>query len=300
MERIDSDFKSNGAKCTGWLYRPEGESKPPVVVMAHGFAAQRDFGLQPFAERFAGAGMAAFLFDYRNFGDSEGEPRNLVSPRRHLQDWQAAICHVRGLPGVDATRLALWGSSYSGGHVLVTAARVRGISAVVSQVPFVGGLATATMFSPGFVLEALAKGVIDLGRAATSRPPYYVPVVGAPGTFAMMNTPESLPGYSSLIPDGSDWMNWVPARAALTMTVYSPASHAGSVTCPVLIVCAENDSLIPSWAVRKTAEKIGRSRLVSLPIGHFDVYKGAAFEFAVDEEVDFLREKLQGAAAASV
>jgi len=295
MQRIDSDFTSDGSRCAGWLYLPDGEAKPPVVVMAHGFAAQRDFGLEPFAERFAGAGMAVFVFDYRNFGSSEGEPRNLVSPARHLRDWAAAVTHVRGLPQVDATRLALWGSSYSGGHVLVTAARMRGISAVVSQVPFVDGLATATLFSPRLIVEALYKGLKDLWHVVLRRSPYYVPVVGEPGTFAMMNTPECLPGYSALIPEGSDWFNWCPARAAVTLVLYRPVRHVEDICCPVLVICAENDTLIPPRAVHRAAERMGRSRLVSLPVGHFDVYSGPAFEEVVDEEVDFLREQLFGA-----
>jgi len=139
MKRIDADFVSKGLKCAAWLYLPEGAARPPVVVMAHGFAAERSFGLPAFAERFAEKGLAVLLFDYRNFGDSEGEPRNLVSPKRHLEDWRAAIAHARSLEAVDGTRLGLWGTSFSGGHVLVSAARDKGVRAVVAQVPFVDG-----------------------------------------------------------------------------------------------------------------------------------------------------------------
>jgi alpha/beta superfamily hydrolase len=89
--------------------------------MAHGFGAERAFGLEPFAERFAEFGVATFLFDYRCFGDSEGEPRNWISPRRHLQDWEAALAHVKGLPNIDPT--GSLGDLFSGGHVIVTVAR---------------------------------------------------------------------------------------------------------------------------------------------------------------------------------
>ncbi len=74
------------------------KQRPPVVVAAHGIAGQKDMGLEPFAETFASKGMAVLLFDYRNFGGSEGEPRNWVSPRRHLQDWDAALDYVRVRP----------------------------------------------------------------------------------------------------------------------------------------------------------------------------------------------------------
>ena len=89
--RTDVDFVSSGARCAAWLYRPCGVVRPPVVIMAHGFGAERTFGLPAFAERFAAAGLATLLFDYRGFGGSDGQPRNLISPRRHVQDWKAAI-----------------------------------------------------------------------------------------------------------------------------------------------------------------------------------------------------------------
>ena len=79
--RTDSTFMSRGLSCEGWLYLPSGKRQPPVVIMGHGFAAEKTFGLAPFAERFLERGMAVFMFDYRNFGGSEGEPRNLVSAR---------------------------------------------------------------------------------------------------------------------------------------------------------------------------------------------------------------------------
>ena len=71
------------------------QQRPPIVVAAHGIAGQKDMGLEPFAETFASKGLAVLLFDYRNFGGSEGEPRNWVSPKRHLQDWDAALDYVR-------------------------------------------------------------------------------------------------------------------------------------------------------------------------------------------------------------
>jgi fermentation-respiration switch protein FrsA (DUF1100 family) len=80
MKRIDSDFISSGIKCSGWLFLPDGTGKPPVVVMGHGMGAEKSFGLSLYADKFAAKGIASFAFDYRYFGESGGEPRNLVSP----------------------------------------------------------------------------------------------------------------------------------------------------------------------------------------------------------------------------
>ncbi len=293
MKTVDSRFLSGGMKCAGSLYLPEAE-KPPVVVMAHGFGAERSFRLPAFAERFVEKGMAVYLFDYRNFGDSPGEPRNLVSPRRHVADWGAAIAHVRGLREVDGGRMGLWGTSFSGGHVMVAAAKFAPVKAVVSQVPFVDGVATAFGFKPAFVVRAVAHALRDLATLATARPAHLVPIVGDPDEFAMMNTPDSRPGYMALVPEGTAWRNECPARAGLTLTAYRPVMYAGKINCPALIVLAEKDSLISPGSVRRTAAKIRNATVAPMPVGHFDVYVGDWFEKVVELEGEFLRENLEG------
>lgn len=73
-----SDFTSGGVRCAADLYLPDSKGSPPVIIMGHGFAAERSFCLPAYAEYFAGQGMAVLLSDYRSFGDSDGEPRQLV------------------------------------------------------------------------------------------------------------------------------------------------------------------------------------------------------------------------------
>ena len=290
ITRKDSDFKSKGVRCAGWLYLPGGSEQPPVVVMAHGFSGWRSFRLADFAERFAAAGMAAFVFDYRTFGDSDGRPRNYVHPYRHVEDWEAALAHVRTLPGIDRSRIALWGTSFSGGHVIVTAARVPGISAVISQVPFVDMISIAATFRPAFIMKFLAAGVWDVLRAFTFRKEYTVPVIGDPGDFAVMNAPDVRPAFEALIPKDTAWPNAIPARLFL-LPPYRPIKSAPSVKCPVLVVMARKDSIIPCRDVEKLAAALPAGRLVSFPIGHFDVYH-ANIEEVASAEIEFLQEKL--------
>src|SRR5512141_2922111 len=162
---VASDFVSHGTRCAGRLYLPAGVAAPPVVIMAPGFCLEQAFGLPAYAERFADAGMAAFGFDYRNFGESDGSPRQLVDPRRHVQDWRAALAHVRSMKGVANGRIALWGTSFAGGHVIVTAALEPGVAAVVSQVGHADGLATIRALGPRLALHGVAAGLRDLWRA---------------------------------------------------------------------------------------------------------------------------------------
>ena len=193
-----SDFTSAGTRCAGELLTPENATTPPVIIMAHGFAATREMALPRFAERFLAAGYAVYLFDYRTFGGSDGEPRHWVDPARHLQDWLAALNHVRQLKAVDSQRIILWGSSFSGGHVLVTAAKNPDVKAVISQVPHVDGLATLRAVPLSSVLRMSVAGLRDLLGGLLGHP-LYSPVVGHPGELAAMSSPEAYDGYMSIV-----------------------------------------------------------------------------------------------------
>jgi pimeloyl-ACP methyl ester carboxylesterase len=289
---IPSDFISNGVRCGGELYLPAGVKNPPVVIMAHGFGAEKTFGLPAYAERFAEKGLAVFMFDYRCFGASAGEPRNYVDPGRHIQDWNAAIAHVRSLSAINTQKIALWGSSFSGGHVIVTASRDKNISAIISQVPFVDSISTTRMLGVKYLMRAVPHAIKDLARMATFQSPHYVKVIGTPDEFAVMNTPESYAGYSALIPKDSTWQNQCPARIILSFAAYRPIASAGNVSCPALIMLGEKDSLIDAATVEKTAKKIPQCELVKYPFGHFEIYTGNAFEHAVKKQTEFLCKHL--------
>jgi dienelactone hydrolase len=293
MARIDSDFESAGTRCGAWLFLPEGGHRQPIVVMAHGFGGQREMRLPAYAERFAARGLSVLVFDYRCFGSSDGEPRNLIDPQRHIEDWHAAIAHVRSLPYVDAERLALWGTSFSGGHVLAVGSQVRGISAIVSQVPFVGLDAGSNSPRFGQAVRALFAGCRDLARAARGADPYYVPIIGRPNEFAFLNTPDSWDAYQALVPPGSSWQNRAPARILFGMRRYKPLEQAAAIEAPVLMVAAERDSLIPIASVDAAAKRIPSCELVTLEAtGHFEPYVGRVFERVVELEADFLCKHL--------
>jgi pimeloyl-ACP methyl ester carboxylesterase len=286
--RSNADFASRGLRCAGWLYLPKAVERSPVVIMAHGFGAERTFGLQPFAERFAEAGLAAFLFDYRCFGDSEGEPRNWISPRRHLQDWEAALAHVKGLAVIDASRIALWGTSFSGGHVIVVAARHPEISAVVAQVPFADGLALLMSVPLKSMARLSIAALRDVIQILMRRSPFTVPVVGPPDSLAIMNMPGAWEGYQSILPKRTSWENACPARAVFTTSFYRPIRYAKRVRCPVLLMMAERDEIIPPWSVKKEHARLSKAQLVALNGGHFDLYNGRCFEEVVAMEQNFL------------
>src|SRR4051812_38898623 len=209
--RLDVAFTSSGDECRAWLFMPAAE-RPPLVILGHGLGGTREYGLEPYARRFADAGIAALVFTYRHFGDSGGQPRQLLDIDRQLGDWAAALAYARGLDGIDHERIALWGTSFGGGHVIEAAARDGAVAAVVSQCPFTDGLAATRAASPRSLARALVPALRDELARLRKKPPVLVPLVGPQGSTALMTSPDSEPGYRALIPPGTHFHNGVSAR----------------------------------------------------------------------------------------
>ena len=295
MTREDVGFTSGGLRCAAWLYRPAAPEPLPCVVMAHGFSAVRDQRLDAYAERFAQAGLACLVFDYRYFGASEGEPRQLLDIRLQLEDWRAAVDYARQLEGVDPERIALWGSSFSGGHVVAVAADDPRVAAVVSQVPFTDGVSAVRNLKLRDNLRLTIAGVRDQLGALRGRAPVYVPAVGPPGSFAAMTAPEAEPGFKAITGPDSTWVNRFTPRVMLRILSYRPYAKLGSVQAPVLVLAAAQDATTPSAPAVRAAERAPNAELVRLPLGHFDYYVGEPFEEAVRGQTEFLSRHLLGA-----
>ena len=302
MIRTEVAFGSHGSKCRAWRYAPADAgpgSLQPCVVMAHGFGATREASLAPYAERFAAAGMHVLLFDYRHFGASDGEPRQLLSVRRQLQDYAAAVRFAHALAGVDASRIAVWGTSFSGGHALVTAARVPGVAAAICQCPMMDGLAAvlniARYAGIGQVLRLAGHGLWDVALAPFGRA-HYVATVGKPGTLAVMTSEDADEGYRRLAP--AEFRYEVAARIGLTAGLYRPMRHASRVTGPVLVQVCEHDSVAPVDSAEQVIRQLGsRCEARRYPIGHFDPYFGAHFERSVSDQLEFLQRHLGAGSA---
>jgi dienelactone hydrolase len=300
--RFDLVIDSHGEQLAAWLYRPDGAGDRPVgvpcVVMAHGFSGTRADGLAPYAERFAAAGMAALVFDYRGFGDSSGQPRDVVDVGAQLDDWRAAIAHARTVPGIDPDKIALWGSSFSGGHVIEVAASDPGIAAVVAQVPFVDGLANLPRLGMANVARMTLVGLRDQLGALLGRPPHMLASVGPPGSLAVMTSPDAEPGFMALNPPGFEFRNEAAARIALRVGTYRPIKRAAAVRCPVFFAIADDDVVTPSDLADKAASRAPRAEVRHYPGGHFDPYVGELFDRVAGDEAEFLAHHLAPVAQA--
>ena len=294
--RNEIAFASAGASCAGWhlpaatdaFAGPHGR---PCVVMAHGFGGTRDTGLLAFAEGFAEAGIDAFVFDYRGFGASEGTPRQLVSYRRQRQDYHSARAAARRLPGVDPDRIVLWGTSYSGGHVISVAAQDHRVAAVISMTPATDGLAALAQVvrhaGPGQLIRLVAHGLRDLVGELGGRATHYIPIVGPRGSAAIITTPGAEAAYTGMA--GPTWRNEVSARTALEIALNRPTTSARRLTCPTLVQAGDRDKVVGHVAARRTAKKGGRqTQLRGYPVDHFDVYQGHWQQRVLDDQLSFL------------
>lgn len=292
VTRHDITFDSDGDTCAAWLFLPDGVERPPVVILGHGLGATREMRLGAFAERFAQAGIAAIAFTYRHFGDSTGQPRQLLSIKRQLADWDAAIAHAKTRGDVDGKRIAVWGSSFGGGHAIIVASRHPELSAAISQCPFTDGLASARALGPVGSMRLLPAVGADVWSALRGKEPRLLTLAGAPGEKALMTAPDALPGYLALVPEGTTFVNEVAARVAPTITWHRPGKAARKVKVPILFCVCDHDSVTPAEETLAYARSAPKGEIKSYDAGHFDIYLGEAFEEIVMDQTEFLTRHL--------
>ena len=292
IERHKMSFVVAGTDCTGYLYRPAASaSHPPVVVMAHGFSGTQQGSVARTAWDFAERGFAVFTFDYRGFGESGGEPRQVIEIAMQHEDWKQAIAFVRKLDGIDGERLALWGSSLSGGHVIEIAARDVRIAAVVAQVPFNGVPKRVEGRSSRDAFSILSAAVSDRVRGWLGLAPIYLPVVGPPGGGAVIIT-ERWEAITELM-KGTHWKNEVASRVILDMAFwYRPSKVAHKLNMPVLVCLAERDAHTPSELGRQIADRAPRGQIRSYACSHFDFYDEPIRTKLVEDQAAFMKRAL--------
>jgi dienelactone hydrolase len=273
-----------------WVYRPDGEGPHPAVVMAHGFAAVKAGGLQPFAESFSREGFTAIAFDYRQWGGSSGQPHEEVSVPRQREDYRTVIDWAIADPQIDATQIFIWGTSFSGLHAVEIAATDTRLRGAIAQNPLVDGLAGTRMAEPTRLLRLFAAGVLDRLGSLLGRQPRYVPAGAAAGQFGAVANAAAFAGLDVIRPrDGSEWHNRVAARSLLGIGAHRPVRKAADIRCPILLVVAENDTIAPVGPALRVAERAPKAELFRSRGDHYGVYEGGEdFNRTVTVEIQFL------------
>jgi fermentation-respiration switch protein FrsA (DUF1100 family) len=297
MNRTDVEFNAEGTTLRGWLYRPDGHGAVPGVVMAHGFSATKEMYLDSFAEVFAQAGLAALVFDNRNFGASDGEPRQEIDPWAQVRDYRHAISYMQTLPGIDRDRIGVWGSSYSGGHVLVLGAIDKRIKCVVSQVPLISGFRNVQRLVRSDFLP-LVRQQLEADREAryAGKEPGMIPVVDQdPMAPSALPTPDSWQWFTETgNTRAPSWRNEVTLRTLEMLMEYEPGSYIDRISpTPLLLVVAAGDVLTPADLALEAYERaLEPKKLVVLPGGHFGAYTGPDFDLSSGAARDWLVQHL--------
>ncbi|KAA1014237.1 alpha/beta fold hydrolase [Paraburkholderia panacisoli] len=289
---------ASGDAIEAWVYLPEGTGPHPVVVMAHGIGAIKAGGLAPFAERFREEGFVAIAFDYRNFGGSGGQPREVLSVPRQRADYSTVIGWAVEQPDIDPHQVIVWGTSFAGMHVIELAASDTRLAGAVAQAPLTDGLAAALMAPPKNGIRLFGLALLDLLGALFGRRPIYIPGHGKPGELSIGATPDGLFGERLMTPkDGTRWHDRVAARSLLSFSWRRPVRRAASVRVPFLLVVPEADSIAPVPAALKVARRAPQAELFRSAGGHYDVYEGGAgFADVLRTEVAFLHRHARTAA----
>jgi uncharacterized protein len=296
--RQDISFESGGLTCRGWLYRPVHSSGPlPVVVMSHGVTAVIDQHLAPYAERFAAEGFAVLVFDYRFLGLSDGEPRGQVIPHQQHEDIRAALTFAAAQPGIDASRIALWGTSFSGGHALFVGALDPRIKTVVVQVPALNiphaliALISRPVFNGLLGMLANDQAVRNAGGEAG-----WLPVVNEPGQPAFLAASDAYDWFTSSAAEvAPNWLNRISLESVARAAEYIPDGFIELIAPkPLLMQVASKDSLIPHQLAKQAFHRAGEPKRMEIyDCGHFDPYTGDPWHgLFLEGQVRWLKEHL--------
>jgi pimeloyl-ACP methyl ester carboxylesterase len=294
-ERTPVRFTSGDFECAAWHYPGTNGA---CVVMAGGMAVPKEPGTDRFARKFHQAGFSVLAFDYRRFGESGGQPRQVMRIREQLEDWDAAIACACGLPEVAEDLVSVWGFSFSGGHVLAVASRNPRVAAAIAQTPTADGQAATRNAlryqNPTAALRLTGLGLLDTIKSWFSASPILVPLAGDRGTVAMLTTPDSGQGDEALDPAGEyvDWQRTVAARSAVRAGFYRPGQRASKIKCPLLVVVADDDQSALAGPAIRVAKKAPDAELARVEGGHYAPFL-AAHDRVVSTELDFLHRRLR-------
>ena len=283
-------FQSEKEIIAADYYRPRSIKMPAIIVMAHGFAAERSFGLAKFAKQFAQAGYAVVAFDYRGFGGSTGKPRGLVSIQQQLQDWRNILQQVQKRKDINTRQIIVWGVSLSGGHVLKLASELRFIQAIIAQTPYIDGQESLKLYPKKYLSKVSALVAKDYMSKRLGLEAQTIPVISESG-YSCLASPDSYRGYLGIVPPYIERVEHVPARIMFSLARYRPIQAARQITVPVFLLGAIQDQLVPIEVTRLCATNLAPFvQYHELPIGHFDAFHGQWFEQNIRLQISFLHQ----------
>lgn len=298
-DRRDVTFQSQGLSCVAWYYVPAGlktGERRPAIVMAHGLSAVKEMYLDNYASKFAAAGFVVVVFDYRYFGGSAGEPRGQLLWPEQVMDYRNAITWASLQPEVDPQRIGVWGTSYSGGHVLYLAAYDKRIKTVVAQVPVTDVWSTYMAKWPA-EQQAGFLGWIAQNRAerVASGKLNELPVAAPVDKPSFWPLQEWYDAFMDLSRNAPSWRNSILIESLDTHITYEPIAPIARISpTPLLMVIASDDIITPTAEEKQAFERAGEpKKLVVVPGRHFEAYHGPKHEAFVQPQIAWFKQWLK-------
>jgi len=246
--------------------------------------------LAQYEQHFAAGGIATPAFDYRNTGASDGQPRQHISTREQRRDVVAALEHLKSRPEVDGRRIGLWGTSLGGMNVVRVAAGRDDIAVAVVQCPIVHGPGAARRMGLLPALRLTPAIAEDLLRVLLRRGRRYVPIVGAPGSLAMVTAAGAASGWRSTLPPGGDFDNRIAAADAVAMVMTSATRHARHVDAPLLVCVCDGENLMDPAYAALVAHRAPRGVATHYDSDHFAIYHPPLVTAVLADQTAFLQE----------
>lgn len=261
-------FQSDGRMLAGRLYMPAPEAfrRHPALVLAGPLGATKEMVNALYAERMARVGYAALAFDFRNLGESEGEPRQYIDPHEQLQDLKNALSFLARQPEVDAERLGALGICQGGGTVLALAAFDRRVKAVAGVA---GGYGVPEMADPmvggrANLVQALLGSNLSRSRSAGTGSVETMPLVAPNDEPSLMRGAEPYEYYSKVEKKVPAWKNAITVSSVenlLESWALETALAAPLISpTPLLLVHGTTDRYTPPEGARKAFDLAGEPK----------------------------------------
>ena len=275
--RRNIEFNAEGPVLRGWHYQPDkGDGPFPTIVMAHVSAALKEQYLDSYAEVFAAAGLASIVYDHRNFGASDGDVRQEIDPILQMRDYRHAITFAMTLPGVNPEKIGAWGTSLSGGHVLMLAALDRRVRCVVAQVPTIsGGAGSLRRTRADQMAASRTRFDGDRKNRFAGKPPGTIPLVAEdPMTACFNGGADAWAFFQESLKVAPARKNEVTLRSAEMLREYEPGSYIERISpTPLLMIVGNRDVLTATdLALQAYNRALEPKKLVLFEGGHYDPY----------------------------
>lgn len=291
--RESVSFSVDGSKIDAWFYSSDKGQYSPCIVMSHGFGGTKDMLLEQYALKFTSIGYHTLIYDYRFFGSSEGEPRQLFCGAFQVDDLKAAIEYVRSREDVDSSKIVLWGTSNGARYGIIVASEDRDIAGVIAQCGAYDNREDSRFMvkevGKSHFLKLFVHAQRDKGRSRLGLSPHYYPMYGRPGTTALITTKGAFEGVEQLAKFSPQFINETCARLLFMPQPPDVLKVADSVVCPVqLLICLKDGIVSPKSHIKLTEILGDLAEVKEYDIEHFDIYVGEGFNSAMLDQLHFL------------